>query len=136
LLLASAMLASGTPALAQDPVRPNYKNVENKSAAPAGRQLYRSVDEKGRVVYSDAPREAGQKAATMNNSVNVSSPEARRQMQIDSQNREREEQADRMAQMRRAQTVRQQEYEEAARKARDEERQNPEYAPRPIRVVR
>jgi hypothetical protein len=135
----AALAALVAPAIAgaqEASQRPNYKNVETKNAPPAGRQMYKTVDEKGRVVYTDAPKEAGQKAAKLNTSVNVATPESRRQLEIDNQNRAREEYAEKAAAYRRAAPIRQREMEEAAAKRREAEIQNPEYAPRPIRVVR
>lgn len=123
---------------AQDgPNRPNYsyKNIDVKSSQPPPRQLYKTVDEKGKVVYSDAPKDAAQKGAKIN-SVNVASPESRRQVQIELNDRQREEQAERNAAYQRSVTVRQREAEEAARKRAEEEVQNPSYAPRSIRIVR
>jgi hypothetical protein len=132
----ASLAVVATVAFGQEPTKPDYsyKSAVTKGAQPATRQMYRTVDDKGRVVYSDAPKEAGQKAAKINNSVNVATPEARRQLEIDLQNRSREEQAERSAAIQRNAPIRQREAEEAYRKRREAEAQNPEYAPRPIRI--
>jgi pyridoxine/pyridoxamine 5'-phosphate oxidase len=134
---AIAILTVARGVCAQDAAnRPdyNYRGIANPSGQPAGRQLYKNVDEKGRVVYTDAPKAAGQKGAKMN-AVNVESPEARRQMSIEMQTKQQEEYAERAAAARRAAPIQQREYLEAAKKRREEEAQRPEYAPRPLRVV-
>ena len=135
-IAALPMLLAGWAARAEEAAnRPNYRTIEtNKGSPPAGRQLYKTVDENGRTVYTDAPKSAGQKAAKVN-AVNVESPEARRQTAIDLQNRRQEDYAERAAAARRNAPIQQRDYQEAQRKRREEEAQHPEYAPRPIRVV-
>jgi len=137
-VLLALLLVAAPRAWAQDAAkRPdyNYRGITNQGGQPAGRQLYKTVDEKGRVVYTDAPKEAGQKGAKMNAAVNVESPEARRQMSIELQSKQQEEYAERAAAARRAAPIQQREYQEALRKRKEEEAQRPEYAPRPLRVV-
>jgi hypothetical protein len=132
--LAAAILFVPEAGAEDVPNRPNYRTIEPKTSQPPSRQLYKTVDEKGRVIYSDAPKDAAQKGAKIG-SVNVASPEARRQLQIELQDKQREEQAERNAAMRRSAPIRQREAEEAAKKRREDEAQNPSYAPRPVRIV-
>lgn len=131
----AAAIAVASEADAQDPSRPNYKSVETKSSQPPPRQLYKTVDAQGRVVYSDAPKDAAQKGTKID-AVNVASPESRRQLQIQLQDRQREEQAERNAAYQRGATIRQREAEESWKKRQQEEMDNPSYAPRPVRIVR
>ena len=133
--IAMLMLARGV--CAQEAAkRPdyNYRGIANPGSQSGGGQLYKNVDEKGRVVYTDAPKAAGQKGAKMN-PVNVESPEARRQMSIELQTKRQEENAERTAAARRNAPIQQREYQEAMKKRREEEAQHPEFAPRPLRVV-
>jgi hypothetical protein len=133
--IAAPLLLAAPAALGQD--RPNYdaRKLQSKPAAQP-RQMYKHVDENGRVVYTDAPKDAAQKGAKLNSSVNVSSPEARRQMQIEDQNNRREEYAERAAAARRYAPIQQREYQDAARKRAEEEALYPEKGPRTVRVVR
>ena len=104
------------------------------SAAATGQSLYRSVDEKGNVVYSDRPQNRDQKPAKPP-APNVASPEARRQDIEQLSNKKREEAADRNAQLRRGMTATQQEQLEQYQRMQQEMEQHPERAPRPITIV-
>ena len=126
-------------AAAEEEAKPNYRlNSATKAPPlpPATRgMLYRSVDANGKVVYSDRPKEAGEKG-TKATQGNVASPEARRQTNIQLQDRKREEYEERVAAARRHAEVQRREREEAARKQKEHEAQNPGDAPRQIRIVR
>jgi hypothetical protein len=104
------------------------------AASASAQNLYRGVDEKGNVVYSDRPQKADQKP-TKPPAPNVESPEARRQMIEELNNKRREEAADRNAQMRRSMGSSQQEQMEYLRRLQQEQEQHPERAPRPITIV-
>src|SRR5688572_16564424 len=73
-------------------------------------KLYRHVDEKGNVTFSDRPKQAGQKAEKPK-TANVMSPEARRQLEYGEYARQREEQAERTAQQQRHYAQRRREIE-------------------------
>ena len=105
------------------------------SGSSFAQKLYKHVDEKGNVVFSDRPQKADQKAEKARKP-NVSSSEATRQTQIEMNNSRREEMAERNAQQRRAASAAAREREEKARQRRTEEERNPERAPRQIRIVR
>ena len=104
------------------------------SGTAAAQTLYRSVDEKGNVVYSDRPQNRDQKPAKPP-PANVASPEARRQDIEQLNNKRREEAAERNAQMRRGMTASQQEQMEQYQRMQQEMLQHPERAPRPITIV-
>jgi hypothetical protein len=73
-----------------------------KKAPPKAEQkkLYKHVDADGKVVFSDRPATADQKAIQQK-SANVASPEATRQLKQQLHDRQREEQAERDAQRQR-----------------------------------
>ena len=103
-------------------------------AAAVAQSLYRSVDEKGNVVYSDRPQNRDQKPANPP-APNVASPEARRQDIDQLNNKKREEYAERNAQMRRGMSATQQEQMQQYQRMMQEMEQHPERAPRPITIV-
>jgi hypothetical protein len=132
-----AVLVAG-PSTAEEAAKTDYRInsvARPKPPASTGGTLYRSVDANGKVVFSDRPKEAGDKGVKAAQG-NVASPEARRQMNIELQNRNREEYADRAAAAQRQQAAQRREYEEAMRKRQEYEAQNPGDAPRHIRIVR
>lgn len=98
-------------------------------------KMYKHVDEKGNVSFSDRPQKAQQKTEKAQ-APNVASREATRQLQIESQNSMREEQAQRAAAQRRAAAVAQKERQERATQRQLEEERNPQSAPRSVRIVR
>jgi hypothetical protein len=101
----------------------------------SAQKLYKHVDEKGNVSFSDRPQKADQKSEKTQKP-NVASREATRQTQIGEQNSRREEAAERMAAQRRAAAVAQRERAEKAKQQRAEEESNPSRAPRQVRIVR
>jgi hypothetical protein len=105
------------------------------SGTSLAQKMYRHVDEKGNVSFSDRPQKAEQKAEKTQKP-NVASREATRQLQIQDAASKREEAAERAAAQRRAAAVAQRERAEKARQKREEEERNPGSAPRPIRIVR
>jgi len=137
LALSAAAGLAAVEALAQDSNKPNYQlNSVTRPKPPGGAPgaLYRHVDANGKVVYTDRPDAAEEKGHAVA-PTNVASPEARRQMYIELQNSNREEQAERNAAARRQAVIRSNEAQEAARKKAEYERAHPEEAPRTIRVV-
>lgn len=106
------------------------------STPTIGQKLYRHVDEKGVVTYTDRPREAGQKAEKAK-PTNVESPDATRQMHLQLNARNREDQAERAAQRRRH-VAQQQRDAEAERRRREAEANpySPEQEPHRPRVRR
>lgn len=116
LLAAALALALASPALAQ--------------------KLYKHVDKDGKVTFADRPQQAGQKAEKPK-VANVESPEARRQLQHQMYERQREEHADRMAQQQRAYAQRQREMEaERERRATEIDPYSPPQEPYRPRVRR
>jgi hypothetical protein len=93
----------------------------------AAQKLYRHVDENGKVVYTDRPQHANQKAEKLK-APNVTSPEASRQLDYAVRERKREEQAERLAQQQRAMAQRQREFEEERERRYREAEANP-YSP-------
>jgi uncharacterized protein DUF4124 len=88
-------------------------------------KLYRHVDEKGNVSFSDRPQQAGQKAEKPN-VPNVASPEERRQLQYGEYASQREEQAERAAQQQRHYAQRRREAEaERERRAKEADPYSP-----------
>lgn len=85
--------------------------------AHAANKLYRHVDEKGNVTYTDRPPQAGQQAEKTK-PPNVASPEARRQMEMEREAALRRQQAERAAQQRRAMADRLQQQQEQYRPPR------------------
>jgi hypothetical protein len=86
------------------------------SSAALAQKLYKHVDADGKVVFSDRPAEAGQKAIPQKGP-NVASPEATRQLEYARREKLREEQAERIAQQQRyhAQRLREAEAERERR---------------------
>lgn len=89
------------------------------SSTALGQKLYKHVDADGKVVFSDRPAAAGQKAVPQK-SANVASPEATRQLEHARRQNLREEQAERFAQQQRHQAQRRREAE-AERERREKE---------------
>ncbi len=104
--------------------------------APAQR-LYKHVDAKGKVTYTDRPADAGHKAEKPR-PANVASPEAVRQDYLQEQGRLREERAERLAQQERYVAQRRREQEAAARErsVREADPYNPVQQPARPRVRR
>jgi len=99
------------------------------SLAASAQNVYRHVDENGKVTFADRPREADQKAEKRR-AANVESPDARRQLDYQLSERQREEQADRMAQQRRYLSRRQQEIQaERERRLRESDPYSPPQDP-------
>jgi hypothetical protein len=107
------------------------------TCAPASAQtLYRHVDGNGNVTFADRPQQAGQKAEKPK-AGNVESPEASRQLRYQLDDRQREEQADRMAQQQRHHAQRQREMEaELERRQKEADPYSPQQEPYRPRVRR
>jgi hypothetical protein len=108
------------------------------SAPAAAQKLYKHVDEKGNVTYTDRAPKGDQKAEKLK-APNVASPEASRQLQYAAREKQREEQLERQAQQQRHLSQRRREIE-AERERRLKEREanpySPEQAPAVPRVRR
>jgi hypothetical protein len=106
------------------------------SAPAVAQKLYKHVDEKGNVTYTDRPAKADQKPEKPKNP-NVASPEARQQLQHAELERRREEALERQAQQRRYLSQQRREMEaEKARHAKEENPYSPEQQPALPRVRR
>jgi len=130
-------LAPAGPAIGQDSDKPDYRLTTVTRSKPAGGArgtLYRHVDANGKVVYTDRPDAAGEQGRRVA-PPNVESPEARRQMNIDLQNRSREEYADRVAATRRQSAIQRRDALEAERKRSEYEKAHPGESARTIRTV-
>ena len=104
------------------------------SSSVLAQKLYRHTDADGKVVYSDRPAEAGQKAVPQK-SPNVASPEASRQIEYERRNKLREEQAERHAQQQRYLAPRRREAEaEREKRAKEADPYNPIQDPARPRV--
>jgi hypothetical protein len=89
------LVLSSSGAMAQQ-----YKPPQKTPPKAEQKKLYRHVDADGKVVFSDRPATADQKAIQQKG-VNVASPEATRQLKQQLNDRQREEQAERDAQRQR-----------------------------------
>ena len=99
-------------------------------------KLYKHVDADGKIVYTDRPAEAGQKAIVQK-APNVASPEARRQDEYGRRQSLREEQAERAAQQQRHLAQRRREAEaEMERRAKEADPYAPIQDPARPRVRR
>jgi hypothetical protein len=106
------------------------------SSTVFAQKLYRHVDADGKVVFSDRPEKAGQKALP-HKSANVASPEATRQLEHDRRAKLREEQAERLAQQQRYQAQRHRELAaERERRAKEADPYSPIQDPARPRVRR
>jgi len=100
----------------------------------AAQKLYKHVDADGKIVYTDRPQEAGQKAIVQK-APNVASPEATRQVEHARREKLREEQAERLAQQQRYQAQRQREMQaERERRAKEQDPYSPIQDPARPRV--
>ena len=86
---------------------------------------YKHVDEKGNVTFTDRPQTPGQKAEKLK-AANMESPDARRQTEYAHRERQREDQAERMAQQQRYQSQRRRELEaEQERRVKERDPNSP-----------
>jgi len=106
------------------------------SSTGFAQKLYRHVDADGKVVFSDRPAAAGQKALQQK-SANVAAPEATRQVDNARREKLREEQAERLAQQQRYQAQQRRELEaERERRAKEADPYAPIQDPARPRVRR
>ena len=114
----------------------SYRRVAPKNPSSSTPKLYKHVDEKGNVSFTDRPQNAEQKPQKLQ-APNVSSPELTRQLNNDLRNKQREEFAEHQAQQRRYMSQRQKELEaERERRAKEADPYSPVQDPARPRVRR